>query len=104
MNSYDIYHGYFPTDQPWILRNLTTKQFVRAEAIALKPEFIKGPHIIGLGFGEVLLSRICWTSAALDIEGPTTLAEAYYFGITTLTRHERKTTGVRCFVGNTMGQ
>lgn len=77
MNSYDIYHEYFPTDQPWILRNLTTKQFVRAEAIALKPEFIKGPHIIGLGFGEVLLSRICWTSAALDIEDPTNTGRGY---------------------------
>lgn len=97
ISSYDIYREYFPTDQPWILRNLTTKQFVRAEAIALKPEFIKGPHIVGLGFGEVFLSCICWTSAALDIENPTNIGRGIWaghcFDITTHTRHERKTTG-----------
>lgn len=88
----------FPTDQPWILRNLTTKQFVRAEAIALKPEFIKGPHIDVLGFGEVVLSRICWSSvAASDMKDPTTICRGIWaghrFDITTLTRHERKTSG-----------
>jgi hypothetical protein len=50
---------FFPTNEPWILRNLTNKQFVRAEAIALKPEFIHGPDIDILGFGEVVLSRVC---------------------------------------------
>ncbi|PON25238.1 hypothetical protein TGAM01_v205924 [Trichoderma gamsii] len=97
IKSCDIYRDYFPTDQPWILRNLTIKQFVRAEAIALKPEFIKGPRIIGLGFGEVLLSRISWTAAALEIDDPTTIRRGIWaghcFDITTLTRHERKTTG-----------
>ncbi|KAL9121788.1 MAG: hypothetical protein Q9187_001653 [Circinaria calcarea] len=43
---------------PWILRNLTTREFVTAQAIALKPEYIRGPFIQGLGFGEVILSRI----------------------------------------------
>lgn len=97
IKSCDNYRDYFPRDQPWILRNLTTKQFVRAEAIALKPEFIKGPHIIGLGFGEVLLSRISWTSAALNIEDPANIRRGIWaghcFDITTLTRHERKTNG-----------
>ncbi|KAM0445324.1 hypothetical protein ACHAO4_009736 [Trichoderma viride] len=97
IKSCDIYRDYFPRDQPWILRNLTTKQFVRAEAIALKLEFIKGPHIIGLGFGEVLLSRISWTSAALNMEDPANIRRGIWaghcFDITTLTRHERKTNG-----------
>lgn len=97
IQSCDIYRDYFPRDQPWILRNLTTKEFVRAEAIALKPEFIKGPHIVGLGFGEVLLSRISWTSAALNIEDPANIGRGIWaghrFDITTRTRHERKTTG-----------
>ncbi|UKZ64207.1 uncharacterized protein TrAtP1_005428 [Trichoderma atroviride] len=97
IKSCDIYRDYFPRDQPWVLRNLTTKEFVRAEAIALKLEFIKGPHIVGLGFGEVLLSRISWTSAALDIEDPANVGRGIWaghcFDITTLTRHERKTTG-----------
>ncbi|KAK1254133.1 hypothetical protein MKX08_008128 [Trichoderma sp. CBMAI-0020] len=95
IKSCDIYRDYFPRDQPWILRNLTTKQFVRAEAIALKPEFINGPHIVGLGFGEVLLSRISWTSAALGIEDPANIGRGIWaghcFDITTLARHERKT-------------
>ena len=54
---------YFPLDEKWILRNLTTQEYVRAEAIALKPEYINGPIIRGeIGFGEVVLSRICWSS------------------------------------------
>ncbi|KAL7895876.1 hypothetical protein HDV63DRAFT_406107 [Trichoderma sp. SZMC 28014] len=97
INWCDIYPNYFPRDQPWILRNLTTKQFVRAEAIALKPEFIRGPHIIGLGFGEVLLSRITWTGAALEIHDPANIRRGIWaghcFDITTLARHERKTIG-----------
>ncbi|CAP73543.1 uncharacterized protein PODANS_2_9120 [Podospora anserina S mat+] len=55
---------YFPQDQQWILRNLTTKQFVRSEAIALKPECIHGPDISVLGFGEVVMSRICWSTSS----------------------------------------
>ncbi|KAK2598049.1 hypothetical protein QQS21_005826 [Conoideocrella luteorostrata] len=53
---------YVPEDRPWILRNLTTTEFVRSEAIALRPEFIHGPYIEHIGFGEVILSRIGWTS------------------------------------------
>jgi hypothetical protein len=48
-------------DTPWILRNLTTREYVRAEAIAIKPEYIHGPFINVLGFGEVVTSRICWS-------------------------------------------
>ncbi|KJZ68641.1 hypothetical protein HIM_11971 [Hirsutella minnesotensis 3608] len=87
---------YFPTNQPWILRNLTTKQFVRAEAIALKPEFIHGPNIEVLGFGEVILSRICWSSsAAWGIADPTNICRgrwaAHCFDITTLAKHQEET-------------
>ena len=49
-------------DQSWILRNLTTQEFVRSEAIAIKPEYIHGPDIDVLGFEEVLWSRICWST------------------------------------------
>jgi hypothetical protein len=52
---------FYPKEQPWILRNLTTREYVRADAIALKPEYINGPEISHLGFGEVILSRICWS-------------------------------------------
>ncbi|KAI1414786.1 hypothetical protein F5Y13DRAFT_187979 [Hypoxylon sp. FL1857] len=60
LRSLDLY----PKDQPWILRNLTTKEFVRAEAIALKPEYMRGPLILGIGFGHVVMSRICWSSGS----------------------------------------
>ncbi|KAJ5116656.1 hypothetical protein N7456_001004 [Penicillium angulare] len=53
---------FYPRDQPWILRNLTTNEYVRGEAIALKDAFIHGPHIDVIGFSEVLLSRISWSS------------------------------------------
>ncbi|UKZ84818.1 uncharacterized protein TrAFT101_000705 [Trichoderma asperellum] len=89
---------FFPTNEPWILRNLTQKQLVRAEAIALKPEFIHGPDINILGFGEVLLSRICWSSSpAFGIEDPTNICRGVWaghrFDITTLARHQEETAG-----------
>ncbi|PNP54021.1 hypothetical protein THARTR1_05228 [Trichoderma harzianum] len=89
---------YFPQDQPWILRNLTTKQFVRSEAIALKPEFIHGPFIRGLGFAQVVMSRICWSSSNfVSIEDPTNISRGVWaghcFDITTRTRHEEQTKG-----------
>lgn len=51
---------YYPGNQPWILRNLTTKEIVRSEAVALNPKHIHGPLIDNFGFGEVVLSRISW--------------------------------------------
>ncbi|KAI1461826.1 hypothetical protein F4805DRAFT_184154 [Annulohypoxylon moriforme] len=89
---------FYPTDQPWILRNLTTKEFVRAEAIALKPKFIHGPRIEGLGFGHIVLSRICWSSKPiLKINSPMNVARGVWaghrFDITTVPRHEEATKG-----------
>ncbi|KAJ5110641.1 hypothetical protein N7532_001176, partial [Penicillium argentinense] len=51
----------YPRDQVWILRNLTTKEYVRGEVIALKQDFIHGPQIDVFGFAEVLISRIAWS-------------------------------------------
>ncbi|OBT41432.1 hypothetical protein VE00_08052 [Pseudogymnoascus sp. WSF 3629] len=48
--------------EAWILRNLTTKEFVRAEGIALDKDFIDGPFIFGIGFGEAVVARTLWTS------------------------------------------
>ncbi|KXX74392.1 hypothetical protein MMYC01_209937 [Madurella mycetomatis] len=89
---------YTPRDQPWILRNLTTKQFVRSEAIALKPEYIRGPDISVLGFGEVVLSRICWsTSSSVGLNERTNISRGVWaghcFDITTLARHQDDTGG-----------
>ncbi|KAH0537648.1 hypothetical protein FGG08_005561 [Glutinoglossum americanum] len=89
---------FYPEDQPWVLRNLTTKGYVRSEAIALKPEYIHGPDIDVLGFGEVILSRVCWSSR----RSTSTLYEGgldrgvwagHRFDITTLARHEEDTKG-----------
>lgn len=52
--------NYYPTDQKWILRNLTVKEFVRADAIAVDFSKIHGPYVEGVSFGDVVLSRICW--------------------------------------------
>lgn len=54
--------NYLPKSEAWILRNLTTKQLVRAEAIALEPEYVNGPFIHGPGLGHVILARICWSA------------------------------------------
>jgi hypothetical protein len=89
---------YFPRDQPWILRNLTTRQLVRSEAIALKPRYILGPDIRVLGFGEVVISRICWsTSSSTGMNNATDISRGVWaghrFDITTLARHEGETDG-----------
>lgn len=52
----------YPEDQPWVLRNLTTQEYVRSEAIAIKPEHVHGPNIDFLGFGQVVCTRICWST------------------------------------------
>ncbi|KAL0253378.1 hypothetical protein SLS55_010355 [Diplodia seriata] len=90
--------SFYPKDEPWILRNLTTKEFVRSEAIALEPEHIHGPDIDFIGFGEVVLSRICWTSESsriwLDGEDGNIkrgVWAGHRFDITTLSRHSRET-------------
>ncbi|KAL1633269.1 hypothetical protein SLS58_011158 [Diplodia intermedia] len=88
--------SFYPVDQPWILRNLTTKEYVRSEAIALKPEHIHGPHIDHIGFGEVVMSRICWTADGAEIGmEPGNIRRGVWaghrFDITTLARHNKET-------------
>lgn len=58
---------FYPHDQQWILRNLTTKEYVRGEVIALKEEFIHGPQIDVFGFAEILIPRISWSSEPVRI-------------------------------------
>lgn len=91
---YYIKRDSYPVDQPWILRNLTTQEYVRSEAIAIKPEYIHGPKIDGLGFGEVVWSRICWSGDA-DYAMDCTdniyrgVWAGHCFDITTLERHKQ---------------
>lgn len=89
---------YFPNSQVWILRNLTTKEFVLPTAIALKPEYIEGPFIRGLGFGEVAMARTCWTSDyGVAMSCSTNICRGVWaghrFDITTLSRHNEGTQG-----------
>ncbi|KAJ8126269.1 hypothetical protein O1611_g7372 [Lasiodiplodia mahajangana] len=85
---------YFPCDQPWILRNLTTKEFVRSEAIAIKPEYVQGPTISVVGFGEVIVLRTCWSSSQSTVRLnnisslPRDVWAGHHFDITTLAKHE----------------
>jgi hypothetical protein len=60
---------FYPRNQRWILRNLTTREYVRGEVIALKEEFIHGPQIEVFGFAEVLISRISWSTEPEVIGG-----------------------------------
>ncbi|KAK9434757.1 F-box domain containing protein [Metarhizium brunneum] len=83
---------YFPENESWILRNLTTEEFVRSEAIAIRPEYIHGPFIKYLGFHEVIVSRASWsTFSPTAMIDPTEIARGVWaghrFDITTLTRH-----------------
>jgi hypothetical protein len=85
---------FYPEDVPWILRNLTTQEYVRSDVIALKPEHIRGPNIDFLGFGEVVLSRICWSSdpsVSMMYDGNIHRGvwAGHCFDITTRARHEQ---------------
>ncbi|KAK2807262.1 hypothetical protein FQN50_005549 [Emmonsiellopsis sp. PD_5] len=53
--------SFYPCSEEWVLRNLTTHEFVRPSAIALDEKYIHGPFIEGLGYGEVIFSKICWS-------------------------------------------
>ena len=93
LRRYDLPELY-PEDQPWILRNLTTHEFVRSEAIAIKPEYIHGPKIDVLGFGEVVWSRVCWsteTDCSMDYTDNIHRGvwAGHRFDITTLDRHKQ---------------
>ncbi|OJD11016.1 hypothetical protein AJ78_08129 [Emergomyces pasteurianus Ep9510] len=54
--------SFYPRSEEWVLRNLTTHEFVRPSAIALDQKYICGPFIKGLGYGEVILSKVCWST------------------------------------------
>lgn len=58
---------FYPGDQQWILRNLTMREYVRGEVIALKEELIHGPQIDAFGFAEVLISRISWSDKPVQM-------------------------------------
>ena len=58
--------GSFPADAPWVLRNLTTKEFVRCLPRADsqgRRGYVDHPVFKGLRVHDILTMRICWTQA-----------------------------------------
>ncbi|EER37814.1 conserved hypothetical protein [Histoplasma capsulatum H143] len=55
--------SYYPRSEEWVLRNLTTHEFVRPSAVALDQKHIQGPFIDILGYGEVILYKTCWSTS-----------------------------------------
>jgi hypothetical protein len=54
------YRRFYKTRPEWVLRNLITKEYVRRSVVA---HGRNGPFTSGcVGLGEVILSRICWSS------------------------------------------
>ncbi|KAG5945670.1 hypothetical protein E4U60_005040 [Claviceps pazoutovae] len=90
---------FYPQDEIWILRNLTTHQYVRREPLELQPGLAHGPFVRGIGFGSVVLSRISWsTDSSVSLQDPTGRIHrapwaGHRFDITTMTRHEKLTAG-----------
>ncbi|OBT65319.1 hypothetical protein VE03_04574 [Pseudogymnoascus sp. 23342-1-I1] len=94
--THDNDSAFLPRDQAWILRNLTTKEFVTAIGIALDAKYIDGPFISCIGFGEVVMSRICWSSdpsISMTYTGEIWRGvwAGHRFDITTVSRHEEST-------------
>ena len=87
----------YPRDQPWILRNLTTKEYVHQGPVNL--EYNDVYHLdIFYYFGKVVLLRIHWSSFTGEQAGhPSNLSKGVWaghrFDITTLARHEAETEG-----------
>jgi hypothetical protein len=86
--------GYlYPDDQKWVLRNLTTREFVRAEAVAGSSEET-GAYIEGVGLGHIVLFRILWSSPLSQARlAGRSMRQGVWAGhrllITTLDHHER---------------
>lgn len=83
-----------PRQEDWILRNLTAKEFVTAEGIALDKKFIRGPFIFGIGFGDAVVARTLWTSNGTPEFGRQIgrgVWAGHRFDITTRSRHDEST-------------
>lgn len=89
--------SFLPEGQTWILRNLTTKELVTSHGIALDPKLIKGPFIFGIGFGEVVMMRTCWSSNPVGMSYGGNFHRGAWaghrFDITTRRQHDQSTQG-----------
>ena len=56
---------FYPMDEAWVLRNLTSKDFVRGSGLSAAFPLSgvrNGPHLGYPGFGEAIIGRIGWAS------------------------------------------
>ncbi|KAI1262881.1 hypothetical protein F5Y18DRAFT_429752 [Xylariaceae sp. FL1019] len=91
----DEHHSaFFPGDQPWLLRNLTTKQIVRAAPSTDYSRTAYGP-LSAKWFGLVLFFRTRWFSSPSEFlrSFGRGVWAGHRFEITTVARHETKTRG-----------
>lgn len=57
---------YYPETENWILRNLTTAEFVHGDRLFAafhRSGRQHGPHLGFPGFGEAIMCRICWSTS-----------------------------------------
>lgn len=59
---YPIRQDYYPDDQVWVLRNLSTREYVLSSGFYLGSCRAPGCGIRRVNFGDIILSRICWSS------------------------------------------
>lgn len=82
---------FYPNDETWILRNLTTHEYVRPNALVQRRRGDYRPYFEYPGFGEVMISRISWSSSSINKtsihRGPWA---GHRFDITTWSRHEEE--------------
>ncbi len=89
-------NDFYPADEPWLLRNLTTREYVRAEPLARLPGDVRGPFMDGLSirFGDVVALRTRFhgyrTLGLERISPHEGLWAGHRFDITTLARHRRE--------------
>lgn len=70
-----ILESYYPLDSEWVLCNLTKREYVTANAVSeCTGVKANGPFFEhSLGFGDVLMSLICWSSdpsTNMEYDGP----------------------------------
>jgi len=56
---------YYPDTESWVLRNLTTAEFVQGDRLSAAFHGSgrqRGPHLGYPGFGEAVMCRICWST------------------------------------------
>jgi hypothetical protein len=68
------------SDMPWVLRNLTTKEYVRCRPGSVAEEgrgYVDHPDVAQLRIDDALLLRICWTRSPSQLDPLEALPELH---------------------------